>query len=64
MTDYYLKFNSEAEATAALEGYEGAIDAIGQIPDVAGWHVNVRGPETPAFDKYGVVVDTPYRVWA
>ncbi len=64
MTDYYLKFNSEAEATTVLEGYEGAIDVIGEIPDVAGWHVNVRGPESEALEQYAVIVDTPYRVWA
>jgi len=63
MTDYYLKFNSEAEATAALDGYEGAIDVIGQIPEVEGWHVNVRGEESEALAAFAVEVATPYRVW-
>lgn len=64
MTDYYLKFQSEAESTAALEGYEGAIDVIGEIPDVTGWHVNVRGPESETLANYAVEVATPFRVWA
>lgn len=64
MTDYYLKFASESEAQAALEGYEGAIDVIGEIPDVTGWHVNVRGAESEVLAAFAIEVVTPYRVWA
>lgn len=64
MSDYYLKFANEAEATAALDGYEGSIDIIGEIPDVTGWHVNVRGPESEALAAFAVEVATPYRIWA
>ena len=64
MTDYYLKFASESEALAALEGYEGAIDVIGEIPDVTGWHVNVRGEANEKLAAYDTAPITPYRVWA
>jgi len=77
MTDYYLKFTSEEQAAAALEGYEGSVDVIGTIYErtggtddeptmtaISGWHVNLRGPESAAFQEYTVEVNTPYRVWA
>ena len=77
MTDYYLKFTSEEQAAAALEGYEGSVDVIGTIYErtggtdeepvmaaIPGWHVNVRGPELTALTRFAVLVDTPYRVWA
>lgn len=64
MTDYFLRFASESEAITALEGYDGAIDIIGEKPGDTGWHVNVRGEEAPNLKKYVVLVATPYRVWA
>jgi hypothetical protein len=77
MTDLYLKFKDEAQATEALEGYEGSIDTIGVIYErtggtdeepvmaaLAGWHVNVRGPESEALTPFAVEVATPCRVWA
>ena len=64
MTDYYLKFASESEAQAALEGYEGAIDVIGVIDGTDGWHVNVRGPWAPELASYDTSPKTPHRVWA
>lgn len=76
MTDLYLKFTDEAQATAALEDYEGSIDTIGVIytrtggtddapvmTALPGWHVNVRGPESEALTPFAVDVTTPYRVW-
>ena len=75
--DLYLRFTDEAEATAALEGYEGSIDTIGIIYErtggtdeepvmttIPGWHVNVRGPESETLVPFTVDVATPYRVWA
>ena len=77
MIDMYLKFTDEAQASEALEGYEGSIDVIGVIYEriggtdeepvmkaVPGWHVNVRGPLVPALQPYAVEVTTPMRVWA
>ncbi len=73
MTDYYLKFADEAEATTVLEGYEGSVDVIGVIyePDgednmkpIDGWHINLRGETNENFDKYIVEITVPYRTWA
>jgi len=77
MTDLHLKFTDEAQATEALDGYEGSIDTIGIIYKRAGgtdeepvmtalpgWHVNVRGPESEALTQFLVEVTTPIRVWA
>jgi hypothetical protein len=79
-TDYYLKFADEAQANSVLEGLEGySIDVIGTIykdsgltdaegnpimVDLEGWHVNLRGAMTDAFDEYKVIPTQPYRVWA
>jgi hypothetical protein len=77
MIDLYLKFTSEVQATAALEGYEGSIDTIGIIykrtggtdeepvmTPIKGWHVNVRGPQSDTLTPFAVQVSTPHRVWA
>ena len=80
MIDYYLKFKDEAEANNALEGLENySIDIIGIIykatgltdadgnpimVDLEGWHVNLRGAMTDAFDAYKVEPKVPYRVFA
>jgi len=77
MTDLHLKFTDEAQATEALDGYEGSIDTIGIIykrtggtdeepvmTALPGWHVNVRGPESEALMQFSVEVNTPVRVWA
>ena len=75
--DMFLKFTDEAQATEALDGYEGSIDTIGIIykrtggtdeepvmTALQGWHVNVRGPESEALMQFSVEVNTPVRVWA
>lgn len=77
MIDLYLKFTDEAEATEALDGYEGSIDTIGVIYErtggtdeepvmtrLSGWHVNVRGPESDKLTLFAVQVSSPHRVWA
>jgi hypothetical protein len=64
MTDYTLKFKTEAEATEVLDGYEGSVDTIGEIPDAVGWHVNTRGPKNAELEKFMIEVATPYRIWA
>ena len=79
MTDLYLKFTDEAEATATLENYKGSIDVIGIIYErtggtddepvmtaLSGWHVNVRsvGEDTTALQAFQVYPTLPQRVWA
>jgi hypothetical protein len=74
MTDLHLKFTDEAQATEALDGYEGSIDTIGIIykrtdeepmmTALPGWHMNVRGPDSEALTQFSVKVNTPIRVWA
>jgi hypothetical protein len=77
MIDMYLKFTSEVQATAALEGYEGSVDTIGVIYErtggtdeepvmtaLPGWHVNVRGPESDKLTPFDIQVSSPHRVWA
>lgn len=48
--------------TGAVATYNGFASPI--MVATPGWHVNVRGPETDAFDAYVVEVATPLRVWA
>lgn len=62
--DSYLKFTDEAQASEALEGYEGSIDIIGPIESIEGWHVNTRGPITPELQAFAVVPTNPRRTWA
>ena len=79
MTDYTLKFPDEETANEVLEPFIAthAIDIIGTIykpmgedgeyPTIAkidGWHVNVRGAESPELKPYIIEVKTPIRVWA
>jgi len=77
MTDLYLKFTSEVQATNALEGYDGSIDTIGVIYErtggtdeepvmtaLPGWHVNVRGPQSDKLTPFAIQVSSPHRVWA
>jgi hypothetical protein len=75
MTDYYLKFDTEAQATAVL--YDGEtpryrnIDIIGVIYEdevpLTGWHVNVRlvdEEDAEALEDFQVFPQTPSRIWA
>jgi hypothetical protein len=84
MTDLYLKTTTEAEMEEALLGVgilvdvDGdfwpavgvSIDVIGPIPDVTGWHVNVRSYDLTEdqIDDLALITiappETPYRVWA
>lgn len=45
--DMYLKFSSEADATAALEGYPGSIDVIGTIYKQGQMMTDADGNEYP-----------------
>jgi hypothetical protein len=35
-----------------------------EMEQIAGWHVNVRGPQIDAFSEYEIVVKNPVRRWA
>lgn len=65
MIDLCLIFPDEATATSTLEGNTyAAVDVIGTIEGVAGWHVNVRHTEEmPELAAYAVFPTTPVRVW-
>jgi hypothetical protein len=82
MIDYYLKVSSESElksilvqAELATETEEGlaladgvALDVIGEIPDVRGFHANLRITKEledwQDLSAYAVEVNSPFRVWA
>ena len=70
-------FEKDAEDVLQSRYPEHSIDVIGTIykrtggtdeepimTALAGWHVNVRGPENKALEAFSVAVDTPSRVWA
>jgi hypothetical protein len=72
MIDYYLKATSEDEITATLEkaAVVGSLDVVGEIPDVNGFHVNLRVTEPLSEEQIKVLSvllieapTTPYRVW-
>jgi hypothetical protein len=72
MIDYYLKAESEEEITAALEqaGVNGALDVVGEIPEVQGFHANLRVTEPLSEEQIEVLSSliieapaTPYRIW-
>ena len=48
--------------TGVVATYNGVDSPI--MAKVTGWHVNMRGPETKAFEDYVVEAETPFRVWA
>jgi len=72
MIDYYLKTNTESEMTELLSGLpsEVAVDIIGEIPDVSGYHVNVRVMteledwQEAGLEAHSVTVNSPFRTWS
>lgn len=70
MKAIYLKFPDEKTATEAVAPYvdrdpEGySVDVIGNIEDVAGWHVNMLTPDDfSEFKQYEIVPNNPRRVF-
>ena len=74
---YYLRFPDESAWTAAateagfivddtLAAYthDRAIDVIGGIPDVDGFHVNFIGELPDEWEEFLVTPNDPYRVFA
>lgn len=79
MIPFYLKFSTKSAAYAALVesfgeddqgnpilfSHEHAIDAVGEIDGVAGYHVNLMAYELPAsLAAYEIHPVTPQRVFA
>jgi hypothetical protein len=76
--DEATSFAAAQELGAVVETEDGprlarfthryAIDVIGEIPEVTGWHVNLRildGTSLPEdLQQYVVTPENPYRVWA
>lgn len=74
---YYLRFPDESLWTAAateagfliddtLTAYthDRAIDVVGEIPELDGWHVNFAGELPDGWEEYVVSPENPVRVWA
>ena len=73
----YLRFPDESAWTAAateagfivddaLAAYthDRAVDVVGGIPDVDGFHVNFIGDLPDGWDEFLVTPNNPYRVFA
>ena len=73
----FLRFPDESAWTAAateagfliddtLTAYthDRAIDVVGRIPDVDGWHVNFAGELPAGWGEFVVTPAEPYRVFA
>lgn len=69
MNDYFLKAENEEALQAALEAAQltdQAVDIIGEIPDVVGYHANLRGVLTDEQKAALPIIPTPanpVRVW-
>lgn len=81
LIDYYLRFITALDAEYVLDEYrttdetgnpcwilasdDHALDVIGVIPGMTGFHVNLRS-RTPMEFPFNVLVtpEHPYRVWA
>ena len=74
---YYLRFPDESLWTAAateagfitddtLTAYthDRAIDVVGEISELDGWHVNFAGELPDGWEQYAVSPEQPVRVWA
>jgi hypothetical protein len=72
---HYLRFPDEATGMAALTDYRTeddtwitashshALDVIGEIPEVVGWHVNFIGDLNESWEKYVVTPLNPIRIF-
>jgi hypothetical protein len=74
---HYIRFPDEATGTAALDAagllnedgefitasHNHALDVIGEIPDIDGWHVNYIGDLPEAWADYIVTPEQPVRVF-
>ena len=75
---HYLRFPDEATGMAALDAaglldgntsevltasHTHAIDVVGLIPDLLGWHINYVGELPTDWDQYLVTPQQPYRIF-
>jgi hypothetical protein len=74
---HFLRFPDEATGLAALDAagllsedgeyitasHNHALDVIGKIPDIDGWHVNYVGNLPDGWDDCIVTPDQPVRVF-
>ena len=73
----FLRFPDESAWTAAateagfitddtLTAYthDRAIDVVGTIPELDGWHVNFAGELPDGWEEFAVSPENPVRVWA
>ena len=75
---HHLRFPDEATGMAALAAadllnedgepitasHAHALDVIGTIPDISGWHINFMGEVPEERKQYAVYPQNPVRVWA
>ena len=73
---HFLRFPDESAWTAAaieaefliddtLTAYthSHAIDVVGEIPELDGWHVNFAGDLPDGWEEFAVSPENPVRVW-
>ena len=53
-----------SDGTLFAYTHDRAIDVVGAITDLDGWHVNFAGTLPDGWDEYVVSPEQPVRVWA
>ena len=74
---HFLRFTNESAWTAAATEagfitddtftaytHDRAIDVVGTIPELDGWHVNFAGELPDGWEEFAVSPENPVRVWA
>lgn len=75
---HFIRFPDEATGRAALDAagllseegeyitasHRHALDVIGEIPDIDGWHVNYVGELPKKWEECVVSPKNPVRIWA
>jgi hypothetical protein len=49
--------------TLAAYTHDHAIDVVGEIPELDGWHINFAGELPDGWEQYAVEPANPVRVW-
>ena len=53
-----------ADDTLATYTHDHAIDVVGEIPELDGWHINFAGELPDGWEQYVVQPEQPVRVFA
>lgn len=75
---HFLRFPNEATGLVTLDAagllteegeyitasHDHALDVIGDIADLPGWHVNYQGELSEELEQFIVTPSSPYRVFA